>query len=163
MMTSLNENFFRVSGHLCVEFTGHRWSPHKGQWLGALMFSLICVWINGWVNNREAGDLKRHRGNYDVIVMSIYGRSPSDNMYYSVRCCPIHLCLWSYSYSNKYIDRWKILCITRGRHTMLYIRNNLTDIRQNLVCPLHPYTLTKPFKILHRAQQSCLLAMGKIL
>ena len=44
-------------------------SPHKGQWRGALMFSLICVWINGWVNNREAGDLKRHRGPYDVIVM----------------------------------------------------------------------------------------------
>ena len=32
-------------------------SPHKGQWRGALMFSLICVWINYWVNNREAGDL----------------------------------------------------------------------------------------------------------
>ena len=31
-------------------------SPHKGQWRGALMFSLICAWINGWVNNREAGD-----------------------------------------------------------------------------------------------------------
>ena len=44
-------------------------SPHKGQWRGALMFSLICVWINGWVNNREAGDLRRHRAHYDVIVM----------------------------------------------------------------------------------------------
>ena len=33
------------------------------------MFSLICVWINGWVNNREAGDLRRRRGHYDVIVM----------------------------------------------------------------------------------------------
>ena len=32
-------------------------SPHKGQWRGALMFSLICARINGWVNNREAGDL----------------------------------------------------------------------------------------------------------
>ena len=31
-------------------------SPHKGQWHGALMFSLICVWINGWVNNLKAGD-----------------------------------------------------------------------------------------------------------
>ena len=30
-------------------------SPHKGQWRGALMFSLICVWINGWENNRELG------------------------------------------------------------------------------------------------------------
>ena len=51
----------------------HRWpvnSPHKGQWRGALIFSLICAWINGWVNNREAGDLRRHRAHYDVTVMS---------------------------------------------------------------------------------------------
>ena len=44
-------------------------SPHKGQWRGALMFSLICVWINGGVNNREAGDLRRYRTHYDVSVM----------------------------------------------------------------------------------------------
>ena len=44
-------------------------SPHKGQWRGALMFSLICDRINGWVNNGEAGDLRRHRAHYDVIVM----------------------------------------------------------------------------------------------
>ena len=44
-------------------------SPHKGQWRGALMFPLICVWINDWVNNREAGCLRRHRGNCDVTVM----------------------------------------------------------------------------------------------
>ena len=35
--------------------------------------SLICALINGWVNNREAGDLGRHRGHYDVIVMTIVG------------------------------------------------------------------------------------------
>ena len=45
--------------------------PHKGQWRGALMFSLICAWINGWVNNGEAGDLRRHRAHYDVTVMHI--------------------------------------------------------------------------------------------
>ena len=43
--------------------------PHKGQWHGALMFSLICAWINGWVNNREGGDLGRHRVHYDAILM----------------------------------------------------------------------------------------------
>ena len=43
--------------------------PHIGQWPGALMFSLICSWINGWVNNGEAGDLRRHRAHYDVTVM----------------------------------------------------------------------------------------------
>ena len=46
--------------------------PHKGQWRGALMFSLICAWINDWVNNREAGDLRRHRGHYDVNVMVLF-------------------------------------------------------------------------------------------
>ena len=44
-------------------------SPHKGQWRGALMFSLICVWINSWVNNGKAGDLRRYRVHYDVTVM----------------------------------------------------------------------------------------------
>ena len=43
---------------------------HKGQWRGALMFSLIYTWINDWVNNREGGDLRRQHGHYDVIVMS---------------------------------------------------------------------------------------------
>ena len=44
-------------------------SPHKGQWRGALMFSLICAWINGWVNNRKAGDLGRYRAHDDVTEM----------------------------------------------------------------------------------------------
>ena len=46
-------------------------SPYKGQWRGALMFSLICTRINGWVNNGEAGDLRRHRARYDVTVLHI--------------------------------------------------------------------------------------------
>ena len=45
-------------------------SPHKGQWREALMIPLIWAWINDWANNREAGDLRRHRAHYDVIVMS---------------------------------------------------------------------------------------------
>ena len=44
-------------------------SPHKGQWRRALMLSFICARINDWVNNGEAGDLRRHRAHYDVIVM----------------------------------------------------------------------------------------------
>ena len=44
-------------------------SPHKGQWRGALMFSLICAWIKVWVNNRKAGDLGPNRAHYDVSVM----------------------------------------------------------------------------------------------
>ena len=54
-------------------------SPHKGQWRGALMFSLICAWMNAWtmasqitsLTIGEAGDLRRHRAHYDVIVMGV--------------------------------------------------------------------------------------------
>ena len=68
MMTSSNKKNFRVTGPLCRKFTGPRWIPRKGHWHGALMFSLICVWINGWVNNREAGDWRRYRAHYDVTL-----------------------------------------------------------------------------------------------
>ena len=97
MMTSSNGNIFRVTGHLCGNSPGtlilypwwhhqmetfsallaicagiHRSPvnfPHKGQWRGALMFSLICTRLNGWENNGEAGDFRRHRAHYDVTAM----------------------------------------------------------------------------------------------
>ena len=66
----INWKLFRLTSPLCGEFTGHPVnSPHKGQWRRALMFSLICPWTNGWVNNRETGDLRRHRAHYDATVM----------------------------------------------------------------------------------------------
>ena len=46
-------------------------SPRKGQWRGALMFTLICARIKGWVNNGAAGDLRRNRAHYGVTVMSV--------------------------------------------------------------------------------------------
>ena len=61
MMTFSNLEHFP---HYWPFVRGIHWSPvispHKRQWRGALVFSLICVWINGWVNNRKAGDLRRH-------------------------------------------------------------------------------------------------------
>ena len=45
-------------------------SPHKGQWRGAVMFSLIYALTNGWATNRDAGDLSRHRAHHDVTVMT---------------------------------------------------------------------------------------------
>ena len=47
-------------------------SPDKGQWRGALMFSLICAWIIGWENNREAGDLRSQCAHYKVTAMAWY-------------------------------------------------------------------------------------------
>ena len=86
-MTSSNGNIFRVTGHLCGEFTGPRWIPRtKASDAELWCFFLFCVWINDWVNNREAGDLRRYRTHYDVIVM---GRArnqalgPGDILYYN--------------------------------------------------------------------------------
>ena len=65
MITSSNEPFQRGIHQSRMN------SSHKGQWGGAMMVSLICAYINCWVNNREAGDLRRHRAHYDVIVMKL--------------------------------------------------------------------------------------------
>ena len=49
-------------------------SPHKGQWRGALIFSLICAWINGWLSSREADDLRRdgaqHSNNVSLLAVN---------------------------------------------------------------------------------------------
>ena len=66
-MTSSNRNLFRVNGHRSPVN-----SPHRGQWHRALMFCLICAWINGSVNNCEAGDLRRHRAHYDCNVIYLF-------------------------------------------------------------------------------------------
>ena len=58
--------------------------PHKDQWRRATIFSLIWTWVNGWVNTREAGDLRRHRAHYDVIVMGIWNA----NIYNSINMIP---------------------------------------------------------------------------
>ena len=74
MMTSSNGNTFRVTGHGCGEFPGHRrLSPHTVQWRRSLMFSLIFIWINSWVNKRGAGDLIRYCTHYDVNAMTHLG------------------------------------------------------------------------------------------
>ena len=71
MMTSSNAKFFALlaicPGNSPVpgEFLAHRPGTRSSD------VSFICVWINGWVNNREAGDLKRYRAHYDVTVMNL--------------------------------------------------------------------------------------------
>ena len=76
IMTSSNENIFRVTG-LFVRGIHQSPvnSPHKGQWRGTLMFSLIWARTNSWANNGDAGDLRRHSAQYDVIEMSRRGLS----------------------------------------------------------------------------------------
>ena len=59
-------------------------SPHKSQWRGALMLSLICTWTIGWVNNRYAGDLGHHGAHYDVTVIN---QCEEKNRYYLSSYC----------------------------------------------------------------------------
>ena len=65
-------------------------SPHKGQWRGAWIFALICARTNGYANNRNAGDLRRHCAHYDVTVMKLYVSHNS----------PTYVCLYGYHCSG---------------------------------------------------------------
>ena len=133
MMTSPNGKNFPVTGPLYGEFTGKRvYSPHKGKWRGALMFYLICAWINGWVNNREAGDLRRHRSHYDVIVM---------------------ICVFHISHKNIAINSsvLKIMTIRHGRdlwnlarsHKQLYLLCPPDSWNWSAPVPWEPWNLKK--------------------
>ena len=69
MMTSSNEKHFHVTGILRGKFTDHRWIPPTK----ANDAKLWCfLWSAPWINTRDAGDLRRHRAHYDVIVMCKY-------------------------------------------------------------------------------------------
>ena len=70
MMTSSNGNIFCVTGPLCGNSPVTGEFPSHSQWREGLSFSLICAWINGWVNRREASYLRRHRVDYDITVIS---------------------------------------------------------------------------------------------
>ena len=67
----------------------HRWpvnSPHKGQWREALMFSLICAWQKGWVNNREAGDWDAIVPIYDVTVVNLHITTKGNHVHFLWMC-----------------------------------------------------------------------------
>ena len=70
-------------------------SPHKGQWRGALMFSLISAWTNGWANIRDAGDLRRHCAHYEVTVMFL---KPHSSILKERHLRPLDMFYWSLIY-----------------------------------------------------------------
>ena len=86
-------------------------SPQKGQWRGALIFSLICVWINGRVNNREAGDLRRYRAHYDVSVMRYAAKDFKDHCIWDGQIQSIIFCMFIYIYIQIYWYAKNILII----------------------------------------------------
>ena len=69
MKTLSNGNIFRVTGHLCGEFTGPGEFPAQRPVMRSFdVFFDLCP-NNGWVNKRDVGDLRCYRAHYDVIVM----------------------------------------------------------------------------------------------
>ena len=90
----------------------HQWplnSPHNAQWRGALMFFLICAWIKGWVNNREAGDLIRHRTLFNIAMYLyfLHARLLSwlDAIQYQNKtrvCCPFKHITFYYEINHKH-------------------------------------------------------------
>ena len=95
MITSSNGNIFRVTGPLCGEFTGHQWIPRTKASGVELSCFFICAWINGWVNNRKSGDLRRHRTHYDVIVMVTVGRGGLRDIQWVLTCTTVDKFRWS--------------------------------------------------------------------
>ena len=77
-------------------------SPHKGQWRGALMFSLICAWTNDWANNRDAGGLIWHRAHYDVTLMFKIFVVFSDNSVQQVLRIELTYQLSKFSFSRNF-------------------------------------------------------------
>ena len=63
---------------MCVweEFTGHLWIPLTKA--GDADVFCHLRWMNGWVNNREAGDLRRHYADYDVTVIVYFDYNFTD-------------------------------------------------------------------------------------
>ena len=88
-------------------------SPYKSQWRGALMFSLICTWINGWVSNREAGDLRRHRAHHDVTIENHVNNMAAYVLARSLLTRSLAGMVWNFSDARGGISRlvWSIPCL----------------------------------------------------
>ena len=110
-------NIFRVTGPLCGEFTGHRWIPlTKASDVELWCFLWSAPWINGWVNNPEAGDLRRRRTHYDVIVMQTMGSQHGS----SLRLPDYGSLLYRKFGTTLYIIR--ILCMMHSRYVAVWCR-----------------------------------------
>ena len=152
MMTSSNGNIFRVTGHLCGEFTSPGKFPTQSQWRGALMFSLICVYLNGWVNNHEAGDLRRYCAHYDVILMqsseilvTCSGNPPMtdgpDSLKRTLYLCHnvlMYICYFLYdtkATNTLYSTHTKYICHWAQCAENVYIKSNLLLLKNTWVWP----------------------------
>ena len=80
----------------------------------------ICTWTNGWANNRDASDLRRHGTHYDITVMF---DSPAYQEYTTVMRKPpsdIFRC-----HSNaKLIRSWRKLSNISRYYSFIFVSND---------------------------------------
>ena len=95
-------------------------SPLKGHWRGALMFPLICAWTNGWVNNQDAGDLRRHRTQHGITVMEL--------RYAVIGCDPYWSVLQLYPSRN--ISNQTVKVLNHAYHNRLCCNNPILRFGQ---------------------------------
>ena len=114
-MTSSNGNISALLAFVREILRSPVNSPRKVQWRRALMFSLICAKMTGWVNNRKAGDLRRHRAHYDgtVMCMAFGAATKCQQLRWNLNCLtfivlkPFSLkCIFQCSFFHSSSDRW---------------------------------------------------------
>ena len=145
MMTSSNGNIFHVTGPCAgnSQVTGDSPQPptahthththtlphtptHKGHWRGALMFSLICAWINGYVYNRKASDLRSHRTHCDVTVKchcSATIRLVSGFLLTKSSCKTWKHCAVKYELTTRLIDLYMIAVTPMCHHDFAWLNS----------------------------------------
>ena len=120
MMTSSNGSIFRVTGPCAGNSPVTGEFPSQRPVTRSFDVSLICAWINRWVNNREVGDLSRHRTHHDVTAM--------------IGC----YCLKWWILAN-FLIWWLFhrIYFAKGFNTLI----SLVDIKSVSIVSTYPYTL----------------------
>ena len=124
-----------------------------------MMFSLICAWIKGWVNNREGGDLRLHRAHYDVAQMSGTFVWRVTGMFYSfcetlsgafIRGSRALLWfIWHVQSTRYVIDP----CTTEHRYWQCHVHCILAINTSSLFCE-QPFTYTTPGNLIARSRKT---------
>ena len=102
-------------------------SPHKGQWRGALMFSLICAWTNSWANNEDAVAL---------IMTSLQWSEIAFQLYYINACKIITWALELHNISEDRGCKWG-RCSTRQKFEVTVFKLTYRVIIKSLVYQNH--------------------------
>ena len=100
--------FVRWNSPVAGEFPAQRPMTHSFD------VFFICAWINGWINNREAGDLRHHRAHYDVTVMVAQGERIKGTIGEDMSC--LRKACFHVMTSLHWRSRWRILMTVLSLH-----------------------------------------------